>query len=61
MYNIFNFLEKKNNRIDILIRRNNYVKTYEIFNNSIFKANKNKLLLANKYKLDIINHIIKNN
>ena len=31
----------------------------EIFNYSFLKINKNILLLVNKYKLDIIIHIIK--
>ena len=32
-----------------------------MFNYSIFKINKNKLLLRNKYKLDIKIYIIKDN
>jgi len=32
-----------------------------LFNYSIFKINKNKLLLANKYKLNIILQIFRNN
>ncbi len=32
-----------------------------MFNYSIFKINKNKLLLANKYKLNIILQIFRNN
>jgi len=32
-----------------------------LFNYSIFKINKNKLLLANKYKLNIVLQIFRNN
>jgi len=32
-----------------------------LFNYNIFKVNKNKLLLTNKYKLNIILQILKNN
>jgi len=32
-----------------------------LFNYNIFKINKNKLLLANKYKLNIILQILRNN
>ncbi len=32
-----------------------------MFNYNIFKINKNKLLLANKYKLNIILQILRNN
>ena len=35
------------------------MKSREISNHSIFKVNKNKLLLANKQELDIIIYIIK--
>ncbi len=42
-------------------RRNNYIKTKKLFNYNIFKINKDKLLLANKYKLNTILHILKDN
>ena len=44
----------------MLNRKKNYIETRQIFNHNIFKVNKNKLLLLNKFKLDIILCIIKN-
>ena len=52
------YFKEKNNRKDILNSSYNYLITKKIFYYCIFKINKNKLLLANKYKLNIIIHII---
>ena len=38
--------------MDVLNRKNNYGKTKKIFNYSIFKVSKIKLLLVNKHELD---------
>ena len=54
-------LEKKNDEVDKLYKRNNHIKNQKIFYYSIPKATKNRLLLVNKYKLDLIICIIKNN
>ena len=54
-------LNKNNSRADILSRKNNYIETKKLFNYSIFKINKNKLLLANKYKLNTILQILRDN
>jgi len=54
-------LNKTNNRANILNRRSNYIKTKKLFNYNILKINKNKLLLINKYKLNIILQIFKDN
>ena len=50
---IYYILKKKNGNIDILNKKNNFIKTKEIFNYNIFKVNKNKLLLRNKHNLCI--------
>ena len=54
-------LDKDNNKANALNKRSNYIKTKKLFNYNIFKINKNKLLLANKYKLNIILQIFRNN
>ena len=41
--------------------KNNYIEIKKRFKNKIYKANKYKLLIRNKFKLDIIFCIIKNN
>lgn len=46
------------NTADIFSIRNNYIKTREIFNQSILKVKKNRLLFTNKYKLDVIIYIL---
>ena len=43
----------------IRIKKSNYMEIREIFNYSILKANKNRLLLAKKYKLSIIIYIMR--
>ena len=55
------YFKKENSKINILNGKNNQIKINKIFNYSIFKINKNRLLLPNKYKLDIILYNIKNN
>jgi len=54
-------LNKDNNRANALNKKSNYIKTKKSFNYNILKINKNKLLLANKYKLNIILQILKDN
>ncbi len=54
-------LDKNNNRADIFSRKNNYIKTKKLFNYSILKINKNRLLSANKYKLNTILQILRDN
>jgi len=54
-------LNKDNNRIDTFSKRSYYIETKKLFNYNILKTNKNKLLLANKYKLNIILQILRNN
>lgn len=54
-------LEKQNNKANALSRKNNFVKTREIFNYTILKINKNELVLEKKYKLRIILYIVENN
>lgn len=44
----------------ISYKESNYIKTWKIFSHSIFKINKYRLLLANKYELDIIICIMRN-
>ena len=53
--------EKNNSRADALSRRNNYIKTKKLFNYNILKINKNRLLSANKYKLNTILQIFRDN
>ena len=52
---------KVNGKVNVLSRKNNYIKTRKIFYYRIFNANEDWLLLANKYKLGITICIIKNN
>ena len=52
--------QSKKNKMYILSKKNNYIKTGEIFNNIIIKINNNKSLFINKQKLGIIIFIIKN-
>ena len=47
-------MSKDNNRVDALSKQNSYIEIKDIFNYCILKTNKNKLLLANKYKLNTI-------
>ncbi len=54
-------LDKDNNRADVLSKQNNYIETKKLFNYNILKINKNKLLLANKHKLNIILQILQDN
>ncbi len=54
-------LDKNNNRTDIFSRKSNYIETKKLFNYSIFKINKNRLLSANKNKLNIILQIFRDN
>ncbi len=50
-----------NNRANILSKRSNYIETKKLFNYNILKINKNKLLLVNKYKLNTILQILRDN
>ncbi len=54
-------LDKNNSKADIFSRKSNYIETKKLFNYSILKINKNKLLLANKYKLNTILQILQDN
>ncbi len=54
-------LDKNNSRADTLSRQNNYIETKKLFNYNIFKINKNRLLLTNKYKLNTILQILQDN
>ncbi len=54
-------LDKDNNKVDALSRRNNYIKTKKSFNYNILKIHKNELLLINKYELNAILRILKDN
>ncbi len=54
-------LDKNNSKVDTLNKRSNYIETKKLFNYNILKINKNKLLLINKYKLNIILQILRDN
>jgi len=54
-------LNKNNNKANALSKRNNYIKTKRLFNYSILNINNKKLLLANKYKLNTILRILRDN
>ena len=54
-------LNKDNDKANALNKRNNYIKTKKSFNYNIFKINKDKSLLANKYKLNVTLQILKDN
>jgi len=54
-------LDKDNNKVDALSRKNYYIETKKLFNYNILKVNKNKLLLVNKHKLNAILQILRNN
>ena len=51
--------KKNNDSIDLSSRKNNYIKIREIVNYIILKINKDGLYLANKYELNIIIYIIR--
>ena len=51
-------LNKDNDKVDALNKRNNYIKT-KLFNYSILKVNKNESLSINKYELNAILRILK--
>ena len=51
--------EKDNNRADALSRKSNYIKIKKIFKYSILRINNDELLSANKYELNIMLRIIK--
>jgi hypothetical protein len=52
-------LDKNNNRANAFNKKSNYIKTKKLFNYSILKINKNKLLLVNKYELNAILRIFR--
>jgi len=54
-------LDKDNDKVDALSKRSNYIKTKKSFNYNILKVNKNKLLLTNKYELNAILRIFRDN
>ena len=54
------YFRKKNDKANALSRRNDYIKTKEIFNHSILKINKNESLSINKHELNAILRILKN-
>ena len=54
-------LGKDNRRADALSRRSNYIETREVFNSSILKVNKDRLLLANQHEINITLRIFRDN
>jgi hypothetical protein len=52
-------LNKDNNKVDALSKRNNHIKTKKSFNYNILKVNKDESLLANKYELNAILQIFR--
>ncbi len=54
-------LDKNNDKVDTLSKRNNYIETKKSFNYNILKINKNKLLLINKYELNVTLQILQDN
>ena len=58
-FTILYISRKKNDKTDALNRRNDYMKTKEIFNHNILKINKNESLSINRHKLNAILRILK--
>jgi len=52
-------LEKENDKVDALSRRKNHIKTKKSFNHSILKVNNDELLSINKYKINAILQILR--
>jgi len=52
-------LEKENDKVDALNRRSNYIKTKKLFNYNILKINQDKSLSINKYELNAILRILR--
>ncbi len=52
-------LSKNNDKANALNKRNNYIETKKSFNYNILKVNKDELLLTNKYELNAILRILK--
>jgi len=52
-------LDKNNDKANALNKRNDHIKTKKSFNYNILKVNKNESLLANKYELNAILRILK--
>ena len=51
--------EKKNNRVDALSRRNDYMRSKKIFNYSVLKINDDELLSSNKREFNTMLRIIR--
>jgi len=54
-------LNKDNDKVNAINKKGNYIKTKKSFNYNILKINKNKLLLTNKYELNAILRILRDN
>jgi len=54
-------LNKNNNKANALNKKSNYIKTKKSFNYNILKINKNESLLINKYELNAILRIFRDN
>jgi len=54
-------LDKDNDKVDALNRRNDHIKTKKSFNYNILKINKNESLLTNKNELNATLRILQNN
>ncbi len=54
-------LNKDNDKVNAINKKSNYIKTKKSFNYNILKINKNKLLLTNKYELNAILRILRDN
>lgn len=57
---IYYILAKKNDKADILNKKNNHMETKKIFNHSFFKVNLKKFLFITKQQLDIKIEIMTN-
>jgi len=54
-------LNKDNDKANALNKRSDHIKTKKSFNYNILKINKNELLLTNKYELNAILRIFRDN
>ena len=53
--------EKENDRADALNRRNDYMRSKEVFNQSVFKINNDELLSLNRREFNVVLRILRNN
>jgi len=58
-FKILYILEKENDKVDALSRRNDHMKTKKSFNQSILKINNDESLSINKHELNAILRILK--